>query len=103
MAVRNARGMRAPVFLALSAFVAIAAPAPRATVATPAESRSVEYLSPVPGSDRVLPETNIIIRPGGILDPSLLTGGARFEVEGSISGRHGGRLRICDDQRTVTF
>ncbi len=64
---------------------------------------SFEFLSPVPGSSLVLPETNIIFLPGGIVDPSSVIGGALFQVQGSRSGAHAGQARLSDDGRTLTF
>jgi len=67
------------------------------------------YVSPLPGADRVLPETNVIVRPGGIVDPASIRPDAReggrptIEVEGSVSGPHSGRLRLSDDRRTLIF
>lgn len=67
------------------------------------------YVSPLPGADRVLPETNVIVRPGGIVDPGSIRPDARegrratIEVEGSVSGPHSGRLRLSDDRRTLVF
>ena len=70
---------------------------------------SYAYVSPLPGADRVLPETNIIVRAGGIVDPASVRQDARegrrptIEVEGSVSGPHSGRLRLSDDRRTLVF
>jgi hypothetical protein len=72
---------------------------PAAHASTP----SFEFVSPVPGSTLVLPETNIIIRPGGIVDASSIFGGALFQVSGSSSGSHEGRIRLSDDGQTLTF
>lgn len=60
-----------------------------------------EFLSPLPGSSMALPETNIIIRPGGVVD--AIPGDGLVEVIGSVSGFHAGRLRLSDDHRTLTF
>ena len=67
------------------------------------------YVSPLPGADRVLPETNVIVRPGGIVDAASIEPNARedrratIEVEGSLSGPRTGRLRLSDDRRTLVF
>src|SRR5712671_5752461 len=73
--------------------------------ASPANSGPLgfEYLCPLPGSAYHLPETNIILRPGGIVDPSSVAGGRILSVSGSISGLHPGRLRLTDDRKCVTF
>jgi hypothetical protein len=68
-----------------------------------ADSPRLEYLSPLPGSTLILPETNIILRPGGIVDAASVAGGPLLQVTGSASGLHEGRLRLSDDGRTLTF
>jgi arylsulfotransferase ASST len=67
-----------------------------------ADAPSYEFISPIPGSAMVLPETNIILRPGGIVDGASV-GGPLVTVSGSISGAHGGQLRLSDDRQTLTF
>jgi arylsulfate sulfotransferase len=69
-----------------------------------AESKQLgfEYLSPLPGSINHLPETNIILRPGGNLDPGSVDKG-KLRVNGSKSGSHQGKLRLTDDRKEVTF
>src|SRR6267378_6813580 len=74
-----------------------------AATAAGAHPPGLEFLSPVPGSTLILPETNIILRPGGIVDAASVTGGALLDVSGSASGLHQGQLRLSDDSRTVTF
>jgi len=97
MAIRNHLGK--PLLAGfLAAFLALAAA--HAAADPPADYR---FLSPLPGSSRILPETNIILRPGGVLDPSLLTDTTPIDVEGSVSGPCSGRVRVSDDQSTVTF
>lgn len=61
-----------------------------------------EYLSPLPGSLWILPETNIILRPGGVVDAASVARGL-LHVNGSISGEHQGRLRLLSDHRSLTF
>ncbi|HMI31365.1 MAG TPA: aryl-sulfate sulfotransferase [Candidatus Limnocylindrales bacterium] len=78
--------------MALLAGVGAGAPPPR-----------LEFLSPLPGSTGHLPETNIIIRPGGIVDPASMGEGGLLQASGSRSGLHEGRLRLSDDGRTLTF
>jgi hypothetical protein len=63
---------------------------------------SFEYLSPLPGSLYHLPETNIILRPGGKLDAGSVDKG-KLHVSGSKSGGHQGKLRLTDDRKEVTF
>jgi hypothetical protein len=64
---------------------------------------ALEYVSPLPGSALVLPETNIILRPGGIVDAASAFGGGLVSATGSTSGLHEGQLRLSDDDRTLTF
>lgn len=62
---------------------------------------SAEFLSPAPGAHLVLPQTNIIFRPGGVV-----TAGATpvtLAVTGSSSGPHGGDLRVTESGRTLIF
>ncbi|HYJ33710.1 MAG TPA: aryl-sulfate sulfotransferase [Candidatus Binatia bacterium] len=72
-------------------------------IAVPAsggEAPAVEFLSPRPGAAMILPETNLIVRPGGLVTGS---GSECLRVTGSVSGPHTGTLRLCDDRRTVIF
>src|SRR5262245_30265006 len=62
----------------------------------------IEYLSPLPGSDRILRQTNVIIRPRVGID-GVSASSLRVSAAGSLSGRHEGELRTSDDNRTVTF
>ena len=57
--------------------VAVAAASLYLSHAAVAESKQLgfEYLSPLPGSAYHLPETNIILRPGGNLDGGSVAGG----------------------------
>jgi hypothetical protein len=62
-----------------------------------------EYLSPVPGSQYHRPETNVIFRAGGRVDPASLDGRPLLTVTGDVSGPHGGRLVLSDDGETLLF
>ena len=62
-----------------------------------------QYISPLPGSSMILPETNIIIRKGEIIDRSSLPGNNTLIVIGSTSGYHDGRLLLSDDGKTIVF
>lgn len=66
-------------------------------------SPTLQYLSPPPGSRNILPETNIILRPGGAVDAFSVLGPTLLRAEGSESGPHEGRLRLSDDGATLTF
>jgi len=74
-----------------------------AAAAAGAGPPGLEYLSPLPGSTGVLPETNIILRPGGIVDGASIAGGPLLIASGSTSGLHEGSLRVSDDGKTLTF
>src|SRR5688572_890443 len=63
----------------------------------------LEYLSPLPGSVYHLPETNIILRPGGTVDAGSVAGGKFLRINGFKSGSHRGRVRLSDDRKSVTF
>ncbi|MCW9097794.1 MAG: aryl-sulfate sulfotransferase, partial [Ignavibacteriaceae bacterium] len=61
-----------------------------------------QFISPVPGSHGILPESNIIIREGEIID--ITTKDELFvEVTGSKSGSHYGQIILSDDSRTLIF
>src|SRR5258706_8341783 len=92
-----------PVRVLAFAFALLAALLLAVVPAAHASTPSFEFVSPVPGSTLVLPETNIIIRPGGIVDASSIFGGALFQVSGSNSGSHEGRIRLSDHGQTLTF
>ena len=61
-----------------------------------------QYISPLPGSKLIMPENNIIIRQGDIIDPTTLKE-VSIEVVGSISGVHSGEFLLSDDMRTLIF
>jgi hypothetical protein len=65
--------------------------------------RSIEYLSPVPGSALVSQQSNIIIRSKHLIDPSLDLDATFVFVSGSKSGDHAGTLTVSDDGKTVLF
>ena len=63
----------------------------------------IQYISPIHGSSNNSQQTNIILRlespfpHGTTFDPSA------FDVEGSVSGQHSGKIVLSDDDRTVLF
>ena len=61
-----------------------------------------QFISPVPNSKMILPETNIIIREGSEINQSTIINN-NLTVIGSISGKHHGSLVLSDDQRTIIF
>jgi len=94
------KGTREGLVAALVLGVCLALPSP-----SPAFGKSlpgIDYLSPEPESDRVLEQTNIVLRPGGIVDGASI-GNGRLLVTGSRSGVHAGKLRLSDDRQTMTF
>jgi len=80
---------------------------PRRAAATP--GLPFAYVSPVPQSTGVLPETNVIVHPGGFVDVASMREEAEsgkdptIAVSGSLSGPHPGRLTLSDDRRTLVF
>lgn len=70
---------------------------------SPANAGIFQYLSPRPGSSRLSRRTNIILRPGSLIDRSTIDGNTQFIVNGSISGRHAGTLLLSDDSKTLVF
>jgi Arylsulfotransferase (ASST)/Abnormal spindle-like microcephaly-assoc'd, ASPM-SPD-2-Hydin len=61
-----------------------------------------QYISPLPDSKLIMPENNIIIRQGDIVDPTTIKE-VSIEVVGSISGVHSGEFFLSDDMRTLIF
>ena len=51
----------------------------------------------------ILPETNVIVRPGGLIDAASLDPTLTLTLHGSYSGAHIGRLRLSDDGETLLF
>jgi len=61
-----------------------------------------QFISPLPGSKLIMPENNIIIRQGDIIDATTIKE-VSIEVIGSISGVHSGEFFLSDDMRTLIF
>ncbi|MCX6143848.1 MAG: aryl-sulfate sulfotransferase, partial [Ignavibacteriales bacterium] len=61
-----------------------------------------QYVFPKPGSTYVSKETNIILRPGKVIDQSSVTA-TLIRVQGSQSGLHRGTMILSDDQRTMVY
>ena len=61
-----------------------------------------EYVNPLPGSKFVSPETNIILKPGSIIDKASVAPGL-ISVTGSRSGIHKGKFLLSDDSKTLVF
>ena len=64
---------------------------------------SYQFISPVPNSSMLLPETNIIIREGNLINESSLYETGIIKVNGSSSGKHAGALILSDDGKTIIF
>ncbi|MCH6575270.1 MAG: aryl-sulfate sulfotransferase, partial [Bacteroidetes bacterium] len=64
---------------------------------------SYQFISPVPNSSMLLPETNIIIREGNLINAASLFGTNIIKVVGSVSGTHAGTLILSDDGKTIIF
>jgi hypothetical protein len=64
---------------------------------------NVQYLSPSPGSTFVSQQSNIIVRWGQRLDPSLPSDPSVISVTGTASGNISGRTVLSDDQKTLLF
>jgi hypothetical protein len=72
---------------------------------SPAQESNIEkyqFISPLPGSKLIMPENNIIIRHGDIIDATTIKE-ELIEVVGSISGVHSGEFFLSDDRRTLIF
>ncbi len=82
-------------FVLALAFLPLAQPAP-------VLAQSVQYISPAPGSIYNPVGTTIAIRYGDLIDHSTVSG-AKFTVQGSLSGRHAGSAILADDQKTAIF
>jgi hypothetical protein len=67
------------------------------------EKSLLSFISPVPGSTFVSPRTNIIIRTFDPVDARCVIFDSLIRVEGSVTGRHSGKLIVSDDGRTLVF
>ncbi|MEJ2193253.1 MAG: aryl-sulfate sulfotransferase [Ignavibacteriaceae bacterium] len=65
-------------------------------------TRPYQFISPVPNSKMILPETNIIIREGENIDEETLPDNS-LNVFGSVSGKHQGSIVLSDDKKTIIF
>ena len=66
-------------------------------------AQTVTFVSPLPGSDNVSQQTNIIVRVRGHLDPATAILPESFSVVGSSSGSHPGTTKLSDDRQTLVF
>jgi arylsulfotransferase ASST len=88
--------------LAAGAFALAAVSASALAWPSPHTLGPFAYLSPAPGSGLHLRTTNVIVRPGGIIDPTSIQDGV-IQATGSLSGAHAGTTRLSDDGETIVF
>lgn len=81
--------------------VPAAVPAGASTLAP--VTRPPEFVSPLDGARYVNPGTTLIVRPGGVLDPTFPLDPGLFTVVGSESGVHAGRVELSDHRDAVLF
>ncbi len=62
----------------------------------------VAYQFPSDGASLIPRETNIMIRPGDLLDARTVSA-TLLTVSGSLSGKHTGKLVLSDDKKTLSF
>lgn len=62
---------------------------------------SFQYMSPLPGSELVSRETNIILRQGEMLSCAAAALINLVSINGSLSGNHSYKVVISDDNRTI--
>src|SRR3954469_22765629 len=63
---------------------------------------SVQYQYPMNGALAISRQTNIIIRPGDIINAATVKS-SLILVTGSFSGKHSGILKLSDDKKTLVF
>ena len=61
------------------------------------------YISPLPNSSYIKPQSNIIVRSQSLIDGASIYNSSLFIVKGSESGIHYGKIILSDDQRTIIF
>jgi len=66
------------------------------------KENSFNYISPKPGSKYIMPENNIALRHGDILDNQSIKD-FNIEIEGSKSGKITGNNKFSDDGKTIIF
>jgi hypothetical protein len=63
----------------------------------------LQYVSPKPGTHLVLPESDIILRPGEPIDKSSIEGLSLITITGSVSGPHSWSAALSDDNKTIVL
>lgn len=74
-----------------------------ALVSADQEPLSLVYISPLPGARFVSAHAAIAVRQGETIERSSLLHANLFQVIGTQSGAHAGRVILADDQQTVIF
>ena len=107
--INAGRWSRAAIFLVLSlsaCSVLFGAVLPSRTASGKTESSAagshIIYQSPLPGSEYITPSSNIIIRSDEDISTGSVSQGL-FDVTGSSSGVHDGKVILVNDDRTVLF
>lgn len=62
-----------------------------------------EYMYPMNDSKLIACSSEIILRPGSILDPNVIQTPGLISVTGSQSGKHSGKLVLATDNKTIIF
>lgn len=62
-----------------------------------------QYISPLPDAEYVSPYTTIILKPGFLLEKSILSGSYKITVTGSKSGVHEGELILSKERTAIIF
>ncbi len=65
-------------------------------------SQPYQYLSPIPGSDKNTTRQSIAFRTGKLIDAGSLKDDL-IHINGSLSGRVFGKIKLAADQKTVIF
>jgi hypothetical protein len=87
----------------LIVLLCVSVPGASAAVLQANVSKLFLFTSPLPDSKLVSPETNIIVRAQGTLNPASVIGHDLFSVQGTVSGVHAGRTILSDDESTLLF
>ncbi len=66
------------------------------------QTSQIVYQFPIQGAKYIKPEANLILRASVEVSPFSISA-ANFNVKGSISGSHDGKVILADDGRTIIF
>ncbi|MFC1569683.1 arylsulfotransferase family protein [bacterium] len=64
---------------------------------------NVRYLFPKDGATLIAKNTNIVLKPGSVVEQTQIASDEMFVVQGSKSGLHQGRIVLARDQETILF